>query len=300
MVSTDFKHSLVFVFFFFVAVALAVPGGAHACTVWAAAGDKTASSGTLLAKNRDRTPQRSELRVFTPTTGFRYFGLFQVKGHRDFPVAGINEKGLALVSTTASSIPRQYRTLGGKNLNEKILTGFRSVDAVLENKEVFYKSLPVFYIIADNSKTASIEVAPNGEFSIKVEDNGVLYHTNHFTDPKLLWANEKLGKSSLTRFDRIRNLLATHGPAFSLEDFILFSEDQHDGPDDSIWRTGSEPGKERTLATWIVSIPKDSPATVYVKLANPDQPVKKQTFTLDQTFWTDRSRSVVLSLQAGD
>ncbi|MCX5816411.1 MAG: carcinine hydrolase/isopenicillin-N N-acyltransferase family protein [Proteobacteria bacterium] len=260
----------------------------HACTLWAAAGEKVEGEGVILAKNRDYPPQQNELRLVIPETGFKYFGIFPAPDNRYHGlVAGINEKGLAIVSATAGSVSRKKRNTGMESLNKKMLATYGSVDSVLANKTMFTKSHPVFYLIADKGKTAIIEVAPKGEISIRTTENGVLFHTNHYTDEKLLHANEKIGKSSLARFNRIGNLLNDHPYCFTVDDFVTFSEDVADGPDDSIWRIGGTPGKERTLATWIIYIPKNGDPELYVKFANPDEPIRAYNMKLDVPFWTE-------------
>jgi isopenicillin-N N-acyltransferase-like protein len=109
---------------------------------------------------------------------------------------------------------------------------------VLSDKSILAKSQPVFCLLADRSRIAYVEVAPEGKYSIKVIDDGILFHTNHYLD--LPFANQrKPGKSSETRLSRIQHLLrAQDNTPFTMAAFILFSKDQHDGPDDSIWRTG--------------------------------------------------------------
>ena len=121
---------------------------------------------------------------------------------------------------------------------------------------------------------------------MRVKEHGILFHANHYIEEKLLWANEKIGRSSHMRLHRIRHLLRTHSSPFTIEDFIAFSEDREHGPDNSIWRTGSSPKKRRTLATWIASIPKSDYPVLYVKLANPDEPERTYNVNLDSSFWT--------------
>ena len=275
-------------FIFTLCSPFALCSASHACTLWAAAGEKVEDGGTIIAKNRDYVPQKSELKLVIPKDGFKYFGVFPVESERwQGLVAGINEKGLAIVSATAGSISRKKRNTGMEGLNSKILAAYSSVDSVLENKTMFTKSRPVFYLIADKEKIAVIEVAPGGEISIRTIKNGVLFHTNHYTDEKLLKANEKIGKSSLARFKRIGNLLNNCPSCFTADNFVTFSEDIADGPDNSIWRTGGTPGKERTLATWIIYIPEKGDPELYVKFVNPDEPIRVYTMKLDIPFWTE-------------
>lgn len=265
----------------------AFAAGASACTCWCAAGERALGGGTILAKNRDWEPQRDELKVVAPTGGLRYVALVAMPdGGKRRVVAGVNEKGLAVVSLSASSVPKKDRMIGAGGLNEKLLAGFDSVDAALGQKELLSAHRPAFLMLADGKRIAEVEIAPRGGVAVRVTDNGTLCHTNHYLDPKFLWANSKIGKSSATRLDRIRELVGGHPSPFGMEDFIAFSGDRHDGPDDSIWRTGSTPEKTRTLAGWIVAMPRNGVPSLYVKLANPGEKERVYRVKLDETVWT--------------
>jgi len=263
-----------------------------ACTLWAAAGASTKDGGTLIAKNRDKEPsQHGELRVVA-RKGHRFLGLYYADAEKRRSIAGgINETGLCLLGASAGSVPREERNKGGRGLSEHILISFNSVDAVLKNQKIFAGTHPVFYIIGDRSKIATVEVAPGGKFRVRSTDNGILCHTNHYLDEKFLRANDKIGTSSLARLKRILQLMTTHASPFTFEDFKTFSEDRHDGPDRSIWRTGSTPEKERTLATWIASIPRKGPPALYVRLANTGEPQRTYTLKLDSSFWARHTLS---------
>lgn len=270
-------------FFFFAHASPASP-----CTLWAAAGSRTTDGGTLIAKNRDKEPsQHGELRVFRGK-GHRFLGLYytDVKGRRSI-AGGINDAGLCILGASAGSAPRGEKNKGGKGLSEHILASFDSVDAVLKKQKMFAGTHPVFYIIGDGSKIATVEVAPEGEFSVRVANDGILYHTNHYLDEKLSPSNAAIGKSSRARLNRIRHLVTTQASPFTIRDFKRFSEDRHDGPDRSIWRTGGKPDKERTLATWIASIPKKGPPALYVKLANTGERQRTYNLKLDSAFWAN-------------
>ena len=257
-----------------------------ACTLWAAAGNRAAHGGSLIAKNRDWIPEPSEVRLVRPTTGFRSLGLFPIRdGKQKSIVAGVNEKGLAVVTATASSIPQADREKGGRGLMQQLLNVFSTVEEVLENKSVFTHTHPSMYLIADRRQTAWIEVAPEGRFSLRTTKRGVLTHTNHYLDDVLIDANGKIGRSSRTRLGRIGELLDRRTAPLTLEDFIAFSQDRNDGPDDSLWRTGSQPDGKRTLASWIVSLPPAAPPELFVRLANPGEPERTIRMTLDGPFW---------------
>ena len=66
-----------------------------------------------------------------------------------------------------------------------------------------------------------------------------------------------------------------------LERFVAISGDRHDGPDNSLWRSG----REHTLASWIARTPAQGAPTLRVVLANPGEPVLTRQFVLDESFW---------------
>ena len=167
----------------------------------------------------------------------------------------------------------------------QLLTVFSTVEDVLGNKSVFTHTHPSMYLIADSRQTAWIEVAPGGRFSIRTTKRGVLTHTNHYLDETLVNMNGKIGWSSRTRLGRIGELLESRKAPLTLEDFIAFAQDRNDGPDNSLWRTGSKPDGNRTLASWIVSLPPAAPPDLFVRLVNPGEPERTMRMTLDGSFW---------------
>ena len=74
------------------------PMPALACTLWGAAG-AAANGGTLISKNRDWAPDHHQvLKKVHPKKGWAYFGLY-AEGNGDAGLkAGVNEKGLTIVS----------------------------------------------------------------------------------------------------------------------------------------------------------------------------------------------------------
>ena len=185
-----------------------------ACTLWSAAGSRVAHKGSLIAKNRDWTPEPSVFRLVQPQVGFRSLGLFPIRdGKQQGLVAGVNEKGLVVVTASASSIPEADRGKGGSGLARQLLTLFSTVEEVQLNKSVFARTHPVIFLIADRSQTAWIEVAPEGKFALRASKKGVLTHTNHYLDKTLIDANKKIGRSSRTRLGRIGELLDGHPAA---------------------------------------------------------------------------------------
>ncbi len=255
------------------------------CTLFAAAGGRVEGGGALIVKNRDRKPQRSEVRFITPKAGYRFVGLIAVDSRYREVSAGVNEKGLVMVNAAASVLSSKERKIGARGLTEKILASCADVNAVLARKEMFTAAHPVFHLLADARQIALIEVAPQGRISVKVSDRGVLYHTNHYLDDTLLWANRKPNESSNIRLNRIRQLLTGHPAPFTAQDFLTFSLDRLDGPDNGIWRTGSAPAKIRTIAAWMVANPQGDAPRLHIKLANPGEPERTYDIKLDPAFW---------------
>jgi isopenicillin-N N-acyltransferase like protein len=255
---------------------------AFACTSWTAAGSRVTGGGTIIAKNRDYAPEKAQVKMVAPSKGFKYLGLFPDRAP-SHAVAGTNEKGLTVVTLTAGTVPKSERHAAGKWLIREILADYDSVDGVLQNMRMFSSSLPTFYVLADSVKTAVVEVAPGGKYSVDQTSDGNLYHTNHYLDAALSWANKRLpAESSIKRLARIRELAARHQTSLTRDDFIAFSRDQHDTPNNSIWRTDNN---TQTLATWIVhTAQRDSPM-LFVRTANPGESEKCLSVKLEPSFW---------------
>lgn len=258
---------------------------AKSCTLWAVTGDRAKDGKTIIVKNRDWAPDNcNEIRIIKPDEGFAYIALYAAGGNNEGVKGGINEKGLVIISASASTLPKEER-FGDKGFMTKILTSCNSVDGVLKEKELISKASPMFYMVADRKTIAFIEIGLNGKYFIRKTENGILYHTNHYTDSNLKEFNKKENQSSYIREKRIKELLESHSNPLNTEDFIKFSEDKNDGPDNSIWRTGSTPEKTRTLATWIVEIPKNDVPCLYVKFANPGEEEKIYEIKIENKFW---------------
>jgi isopenicillin-N N-acyltransferase like protein len=261
----------------------------YPCTLWGVAGKSSVSKGTITAKNRDWAPDHTQkIKIIKPKKGNKYFGLFAEGNYDPGIKAGINEKGLSVSSASASSIPRKARNTqtGVSGVISKILLKFNSVDEVLADKEILSHSRAGFVFISDKNKIAVIEIGFEGKsYSVRTTESGKAFHTNHYMDEKMLKENRKIGESSLMRLDRIEKLLLDIKVPYTMDIFKNISTDQSDGPDNSIWRIGSTPKKERTLATWIMEIPVGGTPRVYIKLANPGEHQKEYNFKIDEKFW---------------
>ncbi len=250
-----------------------VPAPAHACTLFAAAGTAVEGGGTLIAKNRDWLPDhRQQLIVLAPEGGHRAVALEAVGGAESGVKAGVNERGLAIVSATAGQVSNAERSRvpQTKQLMRRLLTGCADVGEVLARIDLFRR--PAFYLVADRREIAMIEVAPDGRHAVSRRQNDVLAHTNHYCALEAPPPGRNPGRSSLARYARIETLLRDAQRPFTLEDFVRFSDDRSDGPDNSIWRTGRAQENRRTLAAWIISIPPAGSPRLYVKTADPGEP----------------------------
>ena len=267
---------------------------ASACTLFAAAGSRVEGGGTLIVKNRDRTSRQSALKVFAPADGYKYLALVAADNPKEPAVAGINEKGLTVVDATPGTLAADEEKLGAVALTQALLTRCASVDEVLAQKDLLAASYPVFQMVADGRKIAIIEIASQGRVAVKVSTQGALCHTNHYLDTQLLGDNRKPNSSTRVRYYRIDRLLTRQTRPFTLEDFLAFSQDRHDGPDHSIYRTGSTPEKIRTLATWIVAHPAAGVPRVFVRIINPGEPQKIVKLGLEPALWAKGLREKIL------
>ena len=259
-----------------------------ACTLWGAAGADVGEvgGGTLISKNRDWAPDHHQvLKKVRPKKGWAYFGLF-AEGNGDPGLkAGVNERGLTIVSASSSSLPRRVRDQQPDmhGVMVKILTDYASVDALIANADkVFSQSRANFFLVSDHSKVLTVEVGLNGKYALKLNDSGTTTHTNHYLDPELASQTpQKIGESSRTRFQRINSLLGQSTAPYTLAQFSGLSRDRNDGPDNSLWRNG----KETTLASWIVATPTQSAPRLHVVLANPGEAEVTHDLVLDEKFW---------------
>jgi hypothetical protein len=176
---------------------------------------------------------------------------------------------------------------GSSGVVEAILTSFVSVDAVLANRNLLARSRPAFLIVADHSKIALIQIGSGGHLAVEVTGNGLFYQTNHYTNQNLLRENERYIESSQLRLNRLQHLLVNHPDPFTLDDFLSLAGDKGNGPDNSIWRIGGPLKKERTLASLVAFLPRNSPPELYFRLLNPGSNELYYELKLDRPFWTE-------------
>ena len=263
-------------------------GNLNACTLWGMV-CTNAAGGTILSKNRDWKPDHTQvLKMNRSGKGYAYFGLYAVGGTEPGIKEGVNEKGLTVVTASASSIPQSKRDNqpGKHSVISKLLSGYSSCDEVLAKKdEIFSVTRAMFIMISDSTKILVVEVGLEGQYAIKTIETGSAVHTNHFLEEKLSVFNTKIGSSSATRLERITELLKTASPSHTIESFSKISRDQHAGPDNSLWRTGQNGA---TLSSWIIETPSHDRPKLKVVMANPGKPEETHTFVLDQKFWSEK------------
>ncbi len=225
--------------------------------------------GVIVAKNRDNSPGLSTvLKLLRPETGYRVFALVDTEAE-GYVVGGINERGLVVLNAAASSVSREKRLVATEDFSERLLITFDSVEAALSRPELFSASYPALYMLADSTKIATIEIAPGGDVAFHTVTNGTIAFSNHYIDKKVSRANELVSENSKFRLNRIRHLLASHHSAMTSSDFIAMSADRKGGPNRAIWRRGTTAGKVRTLASMIISLPKQGQPEIFARLAAP-------------------------------
>jgi hypothetical protein len=262
---------------------------AFACSLLAATGDRLKDGGTLVAMTWD-VPRniKGELRLVIPRKGSPYLGLFPLQAKNEGNiVAGLNEPGLVLITASVDSKPSKKGFLRRCSLVETILRSFGTVDAVIANTNLISNAPPLFLIIADKSKIALIQIGSRGRYTVDCIENGLLYQTNHYTHQNLLRENEIYVENSILRYNRLQNLLANQPTHFKVEDFLSLADDRGNGPDNSIWRSGSSEKKDRTLARWVVYLSKNSVPELYFRLLNPGNNELNYEIKTDNAFWTE-------------
>ena len=245
---------------------------AQATTLWGVTGDNLVSDGTLVAQNFDYNPKYTTRLQFvvSKTTGYRYLAeILYGPGINPSVQGGINEKGLAAVGSP--SLNKATTAEARPGFNEWVLSSYGSVDDFLTDQDQAVNYSPGFYLIADSVKIALIEISPQGGLNVQ----GV-------TDGPACRSNREIA------YARIKGLLAEHPGLFNLDDLITYSRDRHDGPNNSIWRTGTAANSERTLATLAVSLPESGAPQAYIRLAGNNEG-KSGKLTLDADFWSSQA-----------
>jgi hypothetical protein len=265
-------------------IVLFIPG-LPACTLWSAAGESVVGGGTLLAKNRDWIPDHQmRVELIPPgATGYGYLCLVAAGRGKAELKAGVNSEGLVYVTASPPSyLEKGKGILRFYGLGRRILAECKTVKEALSHEEWLVG--PRFIMLADRHEVAVIEIGLDGKFLAQSTKSGALSHTNHYREPELDGLNRtRPGVSSVKRCERVQEFLKSK-EKFELSDFVQMSASTEDGPDNSLWRTGSKPTSPRTLGTWIVHQPTSNEGCLYLKMANPGKEVKEYRFKLQDVF----------------
>lgn len=257
-----------------------------ASTIWGVTGDKIKGGGTIVAKNFDYRPSCDVKLIFKkPADGYKYLAaVVYEEGAEPIMLAGINEKGVSVMSASAP-VKKTVDIKSISLLNEMLLSSYYQVNSLLEDRDILSKYGPGFYMVSDKSNIIMIEIAPEGRYKIDATMNGFLYHANHYLSDDFSGFNLSVSTGSWTRAERIKALVSGHQGFFTQDDFISFSQDRHDGPNRSIWRTGKPASAERTIATWVLNMPGGGWPELYMrKLNSKGKPVTVK-ITLNWSFW---------------
>jgi hypothetical protein len=285
---------------FFVAAGLILLGFlgaapcARSCTLWALHGADVQGGGTLVVKNRDYPPGHpTSFALFSPEKGYRILAMRSTGSGKPTMVGGVNEKGLAVVTASVGTIPkaerrRVRREYGLKYPVEPLLARFATVREVVAAQELLAGVTPIFALIADANEVATLESSGKAWKIEVMPRNGFTAHTNH---PLLVdtpdMRQEPDPKGSLVRLARIRELLAGLAKPADLAAVTALALDQADGPDRSIHRTGSSPGKARTVGLLSVWLPPAGGAPRAVLRVIDPLGVRQAelSLVLDAAFW---------------
>jgi hypothetical protein len=114
------------------------------------------------------------------TGQYKSLALKAVGGAEPGIKAGVNEKGLSIISATASQVTSAERKKfqQKKELMSHFLATCASVQDALKNLELMRR--PVFYMVGDPRELAVIEISPDGRRSVTRKEAGTLHHTNHY------------------------------------------------------------------------------------------------------------------------
>lgn len=250
----------------FIALGVFFPVGLTlGCTLFGAQGNRVQDGGAILVKNRDWRPEYQEMR-WVQGTRYSFYGLYGGTKEKAALKGGVNEKGLAIFSASASCIPgKQRQAMGGqKGVMKTILGNCATVEEALQwNMDL---GGPKYFVVADATELAYIEVGGAHQTAVKRVKNGTLAHTNFYLSTAFQHLNIKEGISAHHRYERIEELLASQRTPYQMDDLLRYSQDQSEGPDNSIWRKGSDALGVQTIAVFGVWLHANAKPDVFVKI----------------------------------
>ncbi len=238
-------------------------GNAGACTLFGVAGREASGRGPIVMKNRDREDTGRQEAALSTGTGYAYFALAVRGGKSPGVKAGVNEKGLTVLTASVSSLPARYLRAVPRThaLAAKLLRACATVDEAAASPLL---RGPAFLVLADTSSIAYVEVPPEGAPVVRKVTSGHVAHTNHYLDLPAFNRKGAPDDGSHVRLARVSELLGAPGRPLAYADLKRISLDRNAGPDKSLFRTGSAPDKPRTLAVWCTDY--SDPASPRVEL----------------------------------
>jgi Acyl-coenzyme A:6-aminopenicillanic acid acyl-transferase len=273
----------------------------------------------LIGKNRDFYPGNQKFRTAGEDTKYKFFGLYgdnQFDGKYTIKM-GVNQTGLVVFMTFASTIPKNQRTakIHYYTVMENILGNYDSVDAVYKNSQsLFQNSTPINYIFADRKQAMICEIGLKNNYKCtfykKRDGRKVLFaQTNHYILPGMELYNLTPvinQQTSYDRFNKINELMQKNVSDLTFKKFVALSfntEAVNDNPlakfdtgykntyqDNSIFRTFNshpdrrntkQPNSDQDVSTMIVELPDNpnDPVNLYLRIINKITDLSDPVFT---------------------
>lgn len=298
----------------------------QACTVWGA----VMPNEVLIAKNRDFYSENQKFAAKCNKGKYKFFGLYtenQKHLHEFNSIQkkaflnskprssakltlkmGINEVGLVVFTTAASTVPITKRHSTTKHYKQPmtiILENYATVAEIAKNTRLLFQGAkPINYIFADRNEAMVCEIGLNDnykcdEYIRKDQTKPVIFaQTNHYVFAGLEQYNSTPiinQQTSYERFNTITELLKNNLTNLNFDQFINFSfntQAKNDDPpakfdqgyantyqDNSIFRTfnsypdrrnKNHPHSERSISAMIIELPKDinEPIKLYLRMIN--------------------------------
>ncbi len=205
----------------------------QACTVWGV----ITPEKVLIAKNRDFYPGNQKFIAVANKGKYKFFGLYGDNQYdNNYTIKmGINETGLTVFMTFASSIPLKQRAarIPYYKVMENILGNYNNVDAVQkDSKRLFQDSTPINYVFVDRSSAMICEIGLKNDYKCEVyardaNKKAITFaQTNHY----ILQGMEQYNlvpvadqQTSYYRLNKINALMKNNFSNLTLDQFIKFS-----------------------------------------------------------------------------
>lgn len=258
---------------------ISVTNLAYACTLWAGAGANIVGGGTIISKNRDWIPNHQQQLRLVAQGGYRFISLYAIGNDSSGTKAGVNEKGLTIVSASPPSYLEKPENYMKKTSTRTLLSRYDSVDTAIRALEAGkWVCGPEYLMLSDGKEIASIEFGLNGSYDVVSRTGaGITFHTNHYLSQKLIALNPSKFSNSQNRYNKIKGFLESKN-TFDAADFREYSLDI------TLWREGASPTSARTLSSFIVRQEPNGTGVLYLRMSNPGKPITNYEFALKDLF----------------